>query len=515
MKDNLYTSKQARTRIISGIKKCREAIGSTMGSAGWNSIVEAIERPGFAVINDGWKILNSIHFEDSLEELGRKMLVEAVNSSNKTNGDGSTGATVMTAAILEEGQKYIGEVSPLELKNSLEACMPIIEKSLRTQSREITVDTVGDVASISAQDEKLGALIQEIYKQIGKDGIIQWDLSGTTEDFYKIGNGIEINGAGYASEYMLDVEEKTGKVQKSAKFKNPPILVTQQKLSSIEEINHLVAYINSQGGKDLVIFYDEVEPMVVDSINRTRFREKDPFRICLVKMPVIWKDQWYEDLGLALGATVIDVKSPVNLKNVRYQHLGTCSNITITKQDTTIEGIKDLTLHIASLQAGTDDDKIRAARLNTKTARLYIGDQSESALSYKRYKVEDAISAAWQSLHGGIVAGGGVALKDAINDLPDTIGGKILKIALLAPISQIMANAGIVGEIDDQGMGFNARTKEKGNMFDFKIIDPTNIIITSCKNAISVAASALTASSVVLLPKDDSPQLVDPRMLIR
>ena len=443
MKDNLYTSEQAREKIINGIRRCKEAIAKTMGGAGWNSIIEAVERPGYMVINDGFQILNSIHFEDPLEELGRKMLLEAVSSSNKVNGDNSTTATVLTYAILEEGQKYVGQVSPLELKSSLESLVPFIEKTIREQSREITVDTIKDVCTISAQDEKIGSLIQEIYQKIGKGGLIQWDLSGTTEDRYEIGLGIKVDGAGIASDYMLDIDEKTSKVQKSTKLKNPLILITKQKLSSIEELNPMVEYLFRNDIKDLVIFYNEVEPMVVDSINKTRFREKNPFRITLVKMPVLWKDQWYEDLVLASGATLIDVKSPVSLKTLKAEHLGTFEHITISKDETTIEGIKDLTSHVASLQAGTDEDKIRAARLNTKTARLFIGAQSESALSYKRYKVEDAISAGWQALHYGICTGGGILLYEVSKNLPDTIGGRILKVALQAPLRQIIANSGM------------------------------------------------------------------------
>ena len=512
--DNLYTSAEARIKIINGIKRCREAIGLTMGSAGWNSILEARERPGFSVVNDGWQILNSIKFADPLEELGRKMLIESVGNSNKANGDGSTGATVLTESILTEGQKYLGQVSPLELKHSLEAFIPIIEEAIRKQAREITVDNVKDVCSISAQDEKLGSLIQEIYQQIGKDGIIQWDLSGTTEDRYTIGNGILVDGAGLASDYMLDIDEKTRKVLKSTKLKNPQVLITKQKISSIEELNPIVEYLFRKDIKDLVIFYNEVEPMVVESINQTRFREKNPFRISLVKMPVLWKDQWYEDLALASGATLIDVKSPVSLKTIKAEHLGTFDHITITKEETTVEGIKDLSTHIKTLNEGIDDDKIRAARLNTKTARLYIGAQSESALSYRRYKVEDAIAAGYQALHGGIVAGGGAALA-SITLLGDTVGCKILNVVLKAPAKQIASNAGC--ELSDkytQEIGLDARTKKFCNMFDAGIVDPANVIINSVKNAISVAATALTAGSVVLLPKEEMP-LIDPRMLMR
>ena len=480
-------------------------------------MIEAIENPGFMSTNDGFQILNSIRFADPLEELGRKILLEAVNRSNKVNGDGSSGSTVITAAILEEGQKYIGTISPIEIKRQLEDCIPLIEQSIKDQAREITIDTVKDVCTISAEDEKIGSLIQEIYQKIGKDGIIHWDISKTTEDSYSIGNGITIEGAGYISPHMCDIDEKSGNFLNIARWKDPKVLITKQKITSAAEFNDLFQSLFAKEIKEVVVFCDEIEAPVIGDLVRTRAVRG--FKTLVIKMPVLWKDWWYEDLALASGATVIDPLLGLSHKNAKLEHLGNFANIVVSKDDTFIDGIKDLTGHIESLKAqNTEESNLRASRLNTNTARIFIGAQSDSALSYKRFKVEDAISAGWQALHGGVVAGGGVAAFNALQCLPDTIGGKILKQAMAAPLKQILSNAGV--ELSDDikvggDMGFDTRTKKTVNMFDAKIIDPATIILNSCKNAISVAASALTANTVVLLPREEPTVGNGQQMLMR
>ncbi len=169
IKDNLYVGEEMRGRLIKGIKRCSEAIGGTMGTSGQNGLLETIESPSHMMTNDGISLLSAIHFEDPIEQMGRNILLEAVSRSNKSSGDGSSTCCVLTASILEEGLKHLDEVSPMELKKSLEECIPLIEESINKQKREVTVDTIGQVASISAENEQIGALIQEIYQQIGQE----------------------------------------------------------------------------------------------------------------------------------------------------------------------------------------------------------------------------------------------------------------------------------------------------------------------------------------------------------
>jgi len=516
MKDTLFTGPEARKRLQSGIKKSAIAVGGTMGTGGSNALIEAIENPGHLATNDGATILSAIHFEDPIEEMGRKVLLESVSRSNKVSGDGSSTATVITAAIIEEGDKYMDQAAPMDIKKSLEGCIPVIEEAIAAQKREITEKEVGQVAAISAEDEQIGATIQEIYEKIGKDGIIYWDISKTAEDSYTIGTGITVEGAGYVSPYMCDAAEN-GTNTNQVRIQDPYILITKQKITSAADFNDLFLALFNKDIKDVVVFCDEYDPLVIPDIIRTRAMRG--FRAVMVKMPVLWKDWWYEDLALATGAKIIDPAAGLPMKNATVADLGQVESIIVTKDQTFLDGLKDVSAHIKALEEeATDDTKLRASRLNTKTARYFVGAHSDSALSYRRLKVEDAISAAWQALHGGIVAGGGSALLNvsAVLKEKEGIGAKILSAALEAPARQIYQNAGarvpdyFAYSGTDKG-GFDSRTKtEIGDMFAAGIIDPANIVINACKNAVSVAASVLTANTIVLLPREDAPTQVMP-----
>lgn len=503
--DNLYTGKEAREKLIAGISKVADAVGSTMGTGGANAVIEMVENPGHILTNDGYSIASNIRLADPIEEMGRKILMEAISRANKASGDGSSTTTVLTRAILEEGMRHLGERSPMDIKRSLDDCVPLIEASVESQKREIAVGDVGRVVAVSAEDASIGTLIQEIYEKIGKDGIIHWDVSKTTDDTYTIGSGITIHGAGFVSPYMADIDDKTGQFLNQAKWKNARILIVRQKITSASEFNELFAELYAKEIKEVVVFCDEIEAPVIPDLIRTRAARG--FKTLVVKMPVIWKDQWYEDLARATGATIIDPTFGITLKTMKLDNLGKVGHITVTKDDTFLDGIADMTEYVQALDAeDTDDSKLRAARLNTRTARLFIGAQSDSALSYKRLKIEDAIAAGWHALQNGIVPGGGSALVVASRELPDTVGGAILRTALLAPAQQIRRNVtpdGMhrVAEYERE-YGFDTRTGDVVNMFDAGITDPTNIVLNAVKNAISVAAAVLTANTIVTFPQE-------------
>lgn len=489
--DNLLVGEDARSRLIAGIRKCANAVGVTMGTSGSNAVIEVLESPGHLTTNDGETILKSIHLADPIEEMGRKILLEAVSRANKQSGDGSSTTTVLTAAIIEHGLKYLKDYTPMEIKRSLEACIPVIERALKRQKQTVGVGRIGKVAAVSAEDAQIGGLIQEIYKQIGKDGIIHWDISKTPEDSYTIGQGITVEGSGFVSPYMCDADSN-GQNTNQIRLRNANVLVTKQKIASAADFNNVGAYLDSKGIKELVVFCDEVDPLVMPDLIKTRMVRG--FRFVLVKMPTLWKDEWYEDLCIATGATLVDPTGGLTLKDVTVDNLGTVGNILITKDAAYLDGINDLTDHIRQLTEMVEDGaSIRAARLNTKTARYYVGAYSDSALAYKRLKVEDAISAAWQALHGGVVLGGGFALFDVVNVFVKgerTVGEKILIEALCAPITQIEKNMG--HELN--------RAKLKRDA----IRDPLPVVLNAAKNAISVAAAILTANTLVTIPQTDS-----------
>lgn len=517
MADNIFNEQISREKVLKGINAGVNAAKVTIGPKGANVLIEHDLYPYFQVINDGITIIESIKLEDPIEQMGLSMLKEAVGRHNKSGGDGSTTASIVMQAIVEEGMKTLTECSPMELRSSLEKCVSLIEKSIDEQTKEITVDEVGKVASISAEDEKMGAMIQEIYQKIGKDGILYPDISKGYEDHYTLSSGVKISDAGFASPYMADVDEKTQNFLNVAQFKNPRILVVKQKLNDAKrDLERVFAFVASDKGndklsKEIVIFYDDAEPSVIPDVVLTRI--KNNFRAVLIKMPTLWKDQWYEDLALLTGATVID-GTGLALKNIKLDHLGTCDHILIEESksgkeySTFLDGTKNVSEYIKNLEEGTDDDKIRAARLNTKTARLFVGAHSETSLRYRSLKLDDARNAAWQALHGGIVAGGGVALLNIAQIMPDTIAGRILSKALKAPIEQIVANAGLKMPKLKDNLGLNASTGEVVDMIEAGIWDSAKITKSIVRNAISVAATVLThRGSIVLPPRTPQPQM--------
>jgi chaperonin GroEL len=501
--DNLYIGEEARSRIMKGVQKAAQAVGITLGTSGSNSLIEVMERPGHFATNDGATILGSIKFADPLEEIGRMVLFEAVSRANKSSGDGSSTATVLTSAILEEGMKHIGEVSPMEIKRSLEACIPLIEESIKSQTKEITVDSVAQVAAISAEDEGIGKMIQEIYQQIGKDGIIQWDISKTAEDSYSIGSGLTINGATYAAPYMCD-DNST-----EVRLTDPYVLLARKKITTALDFETLFPMLFAQEIKEVVVFCEDMDVQVIADLYKTqRIRG---FRTIVIKMPVLWRDEWWEDLAIASGGTLVDMASGIKINEVQMQHLGRFGHITVTREETLIDGVQDMTSQIVNLQGrGEEKDLIRAARLNTRTARYFVGAQSESALAYRRLKVEDSINAASCALEHGIVPGGGLALHNASDELmskESSIGSVILRNALEAPIKQIVYNTGkdfddIVGYIGAT-KGFNSKTGELVDMFETGIVDPADVVLNAVRNAIGVAAAILTVGTVVTLPKEE------------
>jgi chaperonin GroEL len=509
LKDNLFVGEEARTKLMAGVSKAAQAVAVTLGTAGSNSLIEAIENPGHFSTNDGATILEKIEFADPLEEMGRSVLAEAVSRANKSSGDGSSSTAVLCAAILEEGMKHIGEVSPMEIKRSLEACIPIIEASIVSQKKDITVDTVAQVASISAEDEGIGAMIQEIYQKIGKDGIIQWDISKTAEDSYTIGTGLTVHGATYVASYMCD--EDTSEVR----LTNPLILLARKKITTALDFETLFPVLFAREIKEIVIFCDEIEVSVIADLFKTQ--KIRGFKTVVIKMPTLWKDEWWEDLALASGGTLIDINSGIKLNEATFEHLGKFEHMTVTKEATYIDGIQDLKKHILSLQVeGSNQSLVRAGRLNTRTARYFVGAHSESALAYRRLKTEDAINAASCALANGIVPGGGIALLNASGKLSEEdngIGATILQDALFKPLEQIIINAGKDVDkifkkmhVGTPTEGFNSRTGEIVDMFDAGIVDPTDVVIGAITNAIGVAAMILTTSTVVTLPKEDQPQ---------
>lgn len=485
-KDNIYSAKEARTKITAGITKGVDAIKASYGAAGSNAIVEEDLYPFSRTTNDGKAILHGIKLADPVEQMGLNILREVADKQDREGGDGRKTAVVLTGAILEEGAGL--DTTPMELKRSLDECLPAILKSIDEQTKQIIPGEVGAIATIAGENEALGNTFQEIYQQIGKDGIIELDNSNLPETFYEITEGVRLLNCGFTYPYMAN-EDKGRK----AVYKNPYILITKQKIATIDQLDKIMKAVYQQGRTELVIFCDEIDISVSTALaqaHMTGIQTQDgghfQFKTLVIKAPTLWKDWLYEDFAKITGAKIVDPAQGITLKNFQLAYLGICDKIITSKDETVVLGTKDISDHIKVLgDLGTDDAQIRLARLKTKTAILKLGANSETELSYVRGKALDARNASYLALNSGIVPGGGVALMRAIKDLPDTIGGKVLAKALKYPIAQIAENMEV------------KVPKDWGD----KVLDPANVVKSAISNALSVASTVLTTKLVITKAK--------------
>lgn len=512
MIDNIH--EDALSKLAKGISKGASIVAQTMGPKGRNVDIQSKLYPFHQITNDGATILKSIELSDPLESIGLSYLKEAADRSNNNSGDGSTTTSVLLNAILEEGMKTGN--STLEIKESLDECLPIIEKSIHDQTREITVEDIPAVARIAGEDEKLASVLGEIYKTIGKDGIIHLEGSGTYATSFSLIEGVRFIDTGYLSPYMAHDEqaEKEGRKATKAVYQKPAVLVTKNKIEHIKDIDPILQALIARGEKHLVIFTDNMDSNVARALIELQKLPERSINILIIKAPTLWKRYVFEDFAACTGATIIEDSSGTSLGNkFRLDWLGTCETLICEKEETTLIGIEDISEHIETLtKEGSNDSKLRLSWLTTKTAILKLGAKSETELSYRRLKAEDAIYSSKLALKHGVVAGGGIALYTAKDSMPDTIGGRILSVALKAPLKQIMANAGSVSSWEgtpngDKDLGFDAKTGTIVNMFDSGIVDAASIVLGAVRNSLGIASTLLTTSSVVTLPEEkQSPQ---------
>lgn len=484
MQDNIH--KYALPRLAEGIRKAVDIVGPTMGPAGTNVVIEGKINPKHLETNDGATIIQAIEIADPVESIGLGFLKEAVERSNNNSGDGSSTTSVLLNSILQEGIKT--GINTLQIKKELDECLPIIEGSIDNQTRKITVEDIPAVAAIAGENPALAAILGDIYRLIGADGIIELEGSGTFDTSYRVTEGVRFAGTGYLSPYMVHDDEaaKAGRKETKAVYKNPAILVTKRKISHLNDINPLLGALEAQNKKDLVIFTDDMDSGVASVLIEAH--KNKVINLLIIKAPVFWKNYVFEDFAKVTGSTVIEDASGITFKNLQLDHLGTCDTIIVDKEETTVIGTADVAMHIEELKSDqtlpSDDIKRRLAWLTTKTAILKLGAKSETELSYLRLKAEDAVHSSRTALAYGVVPGGGVTLKNAAETLPDSIGGTILKVALKAPITQICANAAI--DIPEK--------------FGDDIIDSALVVKRAIQNALGIAATLLTTSSVITLP---------------
>lgn len=489
-KDNILYGKDGVKKLVTGIEKGFDAIAGSYGSSGSNVIIEAGLAPGHKFTNDGRQILDSIKLADPIENMGLNVLKEVAKKSDEISGDGRKTSVILTHAIVKEGLKCKG--SPMEIKRSLDECLPIILKSIDDQTKQVTVEEIDKVAEVASESKEMGRIFGELYRQIGSGGIVELDNSNLPETSYEITEGVKLLGCGFHYPYMAN-EDKG----RQAVYKNPYVLITKQKITNIQQLDPILKHLFKKGHDNFVIFCDEIDVIVSQALSQLHqgyTREIDgivrgvQLKTLVIKAPTLWKDWIYEDFSKITGATIIDGIIQ-KLERLQLHQLGTCDKIVTTKDQTIVLGTKDIKEHLEILkEMHTDESEIRIARLCTKTAILKLGANSESELSYFKGKALDARNASFLALQGGIVKGAGLSLfeiatMDGKSSLPNTIGGKILTASLCYPYNQIIKNSAVTN-------------KDLKNIFD-----PAIVVKNSITNALSVAGTVLTAKAAIMIPK--------------
>lgn len=481
--DNLFTGKVGRNKLIDGINKTVDAVKDSYGASGSNVIIQDDLYPFHRVINDGKTIVQSVKLSDSIENMGANIVREVADKSDKESGDGRKTTMILLQAIIQEGLKH-KDIDVMDLKRSLDECLPIILKNIDEQTKDIDVDQVKEIATIASESEKLGELFGEIYSKIGKDGIVELDNSGFSESFYETTNGVRLLNCGMQYEYMV-----TDNKGRKAVCEFPYVLITKQRLSNIKELDYVLQEVKKKGESELVIFCDEIDLPVSQALaflhtgTSPQGQQIQPFKTLVIKAPTLWKDWLFEDFAKITGATVIDPTQGKTLRNFQFSYLGYCDKIITSKTETIVLGTKNIDNHIQVLsELNTDESKIRISRLNTKTAILKLGANSESELSYIKAKALDGRNSSFLALNYGVVLGAGQALHMATSTLPNTIGGQIMQKALAYPNALIAKNMSL--------------TKVTPKTFK-NIYDSALVVKNAITNAVSVASMVLTTNVVI------------------
>jgi len=519
MAKQILFHEEARKKLKNGVDKLANVVKVTLGPKGRNVVLDK----GFGVptiTNDGVSIAKEIELEDKTENLGAEIVKEVAEKTNDVAGDGTTTAVVLAQAIITEGLKNVtAGANPLALRRGIEKGVEKVVEALRKISKKInTKEEMAQVATISAEDAELGNLNDEVMQEVGKDGVITVEESKGLGIQKEIVKGLQFD-RGYISPYMITDTERM-----EAVFEDPYILVTDRKISSIQEILPLLEKIVQSGKKDLVIIADEVEGEALATLVVNKLR--GVFNTLAVKAPGFGdrKKEMLQDIAVVVGAEVISEEVGLKLENIELRQLGTARRVVANKENTTIiEGkgdkeaiearIKQIKKELATTESEFDKEKLqeRLAKLVGGVAVIKVGAATEVEQKARQHKTEDALAATRAAVEEGIVPGGGVALIRALSALDELkltgdqlTGLNILRQSLEAPIRQIAQNAGIDGAIVVQkvkenqgGFGFNAQTMEFQDLLQAGIVDPTKVVRSALQNAASAASMFLTTEAIV------------------
>jgi chaperonin GroEL len=529
MPKHIHYGDDARKEVFAGIEMVANAVKVTMGPKGRNVILD--KWYGWpTVTNDGVTVAKDIEFENKLHNIGASIVKEAAENTNKEAGDGTTTTTVLTYAMAQEGLRYIRSgVNPFALGRGLHKAVAKLIQELQAETKQLkSKEEINQVATISAQDEEVGALIADVMDEVGQDGVITVEEGkslGLTKELTK---GMQFD-QGYASPYFVSDSQRM-----EAIIEKPAILITDKKISSIKDILKVLEELAASGKKDIVIIADDVEGEALASLVLNKMRGM--LNVLAIKAP--WfgdrKKEMLADIAAVTGSTVITEELGLKLDDANVSMLWSADKLIASKDKTIIvwgkgkqdvidERANQLRAQIGNSTSDYDKEKLaeRLARLVGGVAIIQVGAATEMEMKNKKYKIEDALNATRAAVEEGIVVGGWTALVKlakkldgfTLDDADEQIGVEIIKNAIVYPVIQIANNAGYKGdrvvekvkEHTDFNYGFDAKTGEFTDLFKDGIIDPSKVLRVALENAVSAAAMFLTTDAVIVdAPKKDS-----------
>ncbi|WP_316630975.1 chaperonin GroEL [uncultured Ruminococcus sp.] len=529
MAKQIVYGEDARKALQSGIDQLADTVKITLGPKGRNVVLD--KKFGAPLItNDGVTIAKEIELEDAFENMGAQLVKEVSVKTNDVAGDGTTTATLLAQALVNEGMKNVAAgANPMVLKKGISMAVDEAVKAITENSKAISgTDDIARVATISSADEYIGKLIAEAMEKVSTDGVITVEESKTAETYSEVVEGMMFD-RGYIAPYMVTDTDKM-----VAEIDDALILITDKKISNTQEILPLLEQI-VQSGKKLVIIAEDVEGEALTTLVLNKLR--GTFTCVAVKAPGFGdrRKEMLQDIAILTGGTVITSDLGLELKDATIDQLGRARQVKITKEDTIIvdgqgdqheikNRVSQIRQQIENTTSDFDREKLqeRLAKLAGGVAVIKVGASTEIEMKEKKMRIEDALSATKAAVEEGIVAGGGVALINAIPavaKLLDTTTGdtktgvQIVLKALEAPIKQIAKNAGLEGSVivenirreDKVGYGFNALEEEYTDMISAGIVDPTKVTRSALQNAASVASMVLTTESLVADIKEPAP----------
>ncbi|HEW4424889.1 TPA: chaperonin GroEL [Streptococcus pneumoniae] len=536
MSKEIKFSSDARSAMVRGVDILADTVKVTLGPKGRNVVLEkSFGSP--LITNDGVTIAKEIELEDHFENMGAKLVSEVASKTNDIAGDGTTTATVLTQAIVREGIKNVtAGANPIGIRRGIETAVAAAVEALKNNAIPVAnKEAIAQVAAVSSRSEKVGEYISEAMEKVGKDGVITIEESRGMETELEVVEGMQFD-RGYLSQYMVTDSEKM-----VADLENPYILITDKKISNIQEILPLLESI-LQSNRPLLIIADDVDGEAFPTLVLNKIR--GTFNVVAVKAPGFGdrRKAMLEDIAILTGGTVITEDLGLELKDATIEALGQAARVTVDKDSTVIvEGagnpeaishrVAVIKSQIETTTSEFDREKLqeRLAKLSGGVAVIKVGAATETELKEMKLRIEDALNATRAAVEEGIVAGGGTALANVIPAVAtleltgdEATGRNIVLRALEEPVRQIAHNAGFEGSIvidrlknAELGIGFNAATGEWVNMIDQGIIDPVKVSRSALQNAASVASLILTTEAVVAnKPEPVAPApAMDPSMM--